>query len=283
MQALWMLAATFMFALMGMFVKLASEMNASLSQVVVMRGLPSVIMLVIWVRSASQSLRPPSWRLHFWRNVAGVSSMWLGFNALSQLPLATAITLNYTAPLFIAGWMLGWGGARMDKVRILAVALGFMGVLAVLRPTINPEQWLAALSGVSSGALGAIAQMQIRNLGRSGEPAWRIVFYFSMTVCLTGLIAMAFGGWRDLSLGGWSALLGLGVVGLLGQLAMTRAFGLGSALLSAALQYVVIIFGSVLGFLMWGDTPDAIAIAGMILIVGASLLSVWRTAKTPSL
>ncbi len=282
MQALWMLAATFMFALMGMFVKMASEMQVALPQIVVMRGLPSIIMLIVWARSSSLSLRPSSWRLHIWRNVAGVTSMWLGFNAISQLPLATAITLNYTAPLFIAGWMLGWGGARLDKVRLLAVILGFIGVLAVLRPTFNPEQWLAALSGIGAGGLAAVAQLQIRSLSKAGEPGWRTVLYFSVTVCATGLVAIAFQSWQPLSLGGWGALAGLGVVGLLGQLAMTRAFGLGSALLSAALQYTVIIFASVLGFLMWGDTPDTVAMAGMALIVSASLLSVWRTANSPA-
>ena len=282
MQALWMLAATFMFALMGMFVKVASEMHVGLPQIVIMRGLPSVIMLIIWARSSSLSLKPSSWRLHVWRNVAGVSSMWLGFHAISQLPLATAITLNYTAPLFIAGWMLGWGGARMDKVRAFAVALGFLGVIAVLRPTINPEQWFAALTGVSAGALSAVAQLQIRSMAKAGEPGWRTVLFFSVSICLTGIVAISFRGWQPLSLSGWGALGGLGVAGLLGQLALTRAFGLGSALLSAALQYTIIIFASILGFLLWDDTPDTIAIAGMVLIVGASLLSVWRTANSPA-
>src|SRR5690606_375173 len=134
MQALWMLAATLMFALMGTSVKLASEMNATLAQIAVMRGLPSVVMLLLWARTYRLSLKPLAWRPHFWRNLAGVTAMWGGFYAISHLPLATAITLNYTAPLFIAGWMLGWGGASRERLRILAVVLGFIGVVAVLRP-----------------------------------------------------------------------------------------------------------------------------------------------------
>lgn len=271
-----------MFALMGMFVKLASETGANLPQIVLMRGIPSVIMLLIWARSSRLTLRPASWRPHIMRNIAGLSSMWLGFYALSQLPLATAITLNYTAPLFIAGWMLGWGGAGMDRVRLFAVVLGFIGVLAVLRPTLNPDMWFAALAGVGAGACAAVAQLQIRSLGRSGEPGWRTVLFFSAGVCITGALALAFQGWQTLTLGGWATLCGLGLVGLLGQLALTRAFGLGSALLSAALQYTIIIFASVLGFALWGDTPDSIAVVGMALIVGASLLSVWRTAHSPA-
>lgn len=157
MQALWMLLASVMFAIMGSFVKLSAEHGASLAQVVLFRGLPSIILLLIWARAARQSIVPNSWRLHVWRNLSGVTSMWLGFYAISHLPLATATSLNYTAPLFIACWMLGWGGAQRDLVRIVAVALGFLGVIAVLRPSINDDQWLAALLGLLAGALSAIA------------------------------------------------------------------------------------------------------------------------------
>src|SRR3546814_15548307 len=118
-----------MFAMMWSFVKLATEHVASLPQIVLFRGFPSVILLLLWARAGRQSIMPTSWRLHLWRNVAGVTSMWLGFFAISHLPLATATSLNYTAPLFIACLMLGWGGAQLDPVPIAAVALGFGGRL----------------------------------------------------------------------------------------------------------------------------------------------------------
>ena len=178
MQALWMLVASAMFAIMGSFVKLGTEHGASLPLVVLFRGLPSVILLLIWARAGRQSIVPTSWKLHLWRNLSGVTSMWLGFYAIAHLPLATATSLNYTAPLFIACWMLGWGGAQRDAVRITAVALGFLGVIAVLRPSINDDQWLAALLGLTAGAMSAVAMMQIRQLGRIGEPEWRTVLFF---------------------------------------------------------------------------------------------------------
>lgn len=277
-----MLAATFMFALMGVTVKLAAEMQSSLPQIIIMRSLPSIIMLLIWARAGRQSLKPVVWRLHVWRNLAGAGAMWTGFYAIAHLPLATAVTLNYTAPLFIAGWMLGWGGARRDLIRVLAVVLGFLGVVAVLRPTLNESDWIAAMGGLMAGALGAVAQMQIRALGRVGEPTWRTVFYFSLAVFCTGLIGLTHVGWTNPSLEGWVALAAMGITGLLGQLALTRAYGLGSALLSAALQYTVIVFASILGFIIWDDIPDLLAIMGMALIVVACILAVWRTAQVQS-
>lgn len=281
MQALWMLVSTFMFALMGASIKLASELNITLGEIILMRGLPSILLILIWARRHGRTLRPQAWQAHFWRNLAGISAMWAGFYAVTLLPLATATTLNYTAPLFIAGWMLGWGGARRDAVRVLAVALGFIGVLAVMRPAINPDEWLASLLGLSAGALGAVAQLQVRSLGRLGEPAWRVVLYFSVCGASSGLVVMLWQGWQMPTPAGWAALAVLGLSGLFGQLAMTRAFGAGSALLSAALQYTIIIWASLLGFLVWNDRPDPSAALGMGLIVGASLLSVWRTMRSP--
>ena len=95
MQSLWMLLASFMFALMGAGVKLATEYGASLPQIVLFRGLPSVVLLLVYARMARQSLVPLSWRLHAFRNVFGVASMWLGFLALSGLPLSTSTSLSY--------------------------------------------------------------------------------------------------------------------------------------------------------------------------------------------
>ncbi len=276
-----MLLASAMFAIMGSFVKLGTEHGASLPQVVLFRGLPSVILLLIWARAGRQSIIPVSWKLHLWRNLSGVTSMWLGFFAIAHLPLATATSLNYTAPLFIACWMLGWGGAQRDPVRIMAVALGFLGVIAVLRPSINEDQWLAALLGMTAGAMSAIAMMQIRQLGRVGEPEWRTVLFFSVAVCVSSLAGLLFEGWGHADWTGYLSLLGVGVSGLFGQLAMTRAFGLGSALLTAALQYSTIIFAALLGMGIWGEQLDALAWAGMGLIIFAGLLSIWRTMRDP--
>jgi len=277
MQSLWMLLACAMFAMMGAFVKVAADLGATLPEIVLFRGIPSVLLLYFWARSTRRTIRPSSWRLHIWRNLSGITSMWLGFFALAHLTLPTAVSLNYTAPLFIAGWMLFFGGAQRDPVRVLAVLAGFLGVLGVLRPSIQHDQWLAALMGLGAGGLAAIAMMQIRQLGQVGEPEWRTVLLFSLGVCASGLGGIALQGWRTSDPLAFLALVGLGLAGLVGQLAMTRAFGLGSTLLTAALQYMTIIFAALIGVLFWGDRPTPLAWAGMALIIGSGLLSVWRT------
>lgn len=277
MQSLWMLLACVMFAMMGALVKVAADLGASLPEIVLFRGMPSVLLLFFWARSTRRTLRPSSWRLHIWRNLSGIASMWMGFYALSHLALATAVSLNYTAPLFIAGWLLFFGGAQRDPVRILAVLAGFLGVLGVLRPSVERDQWFAALLGLGGGGLAAIAMMQIRQLGRIGEPEWRTVLLFSVGACASGVVGIGVQGWHTSDPLALLTLTGLGMAGLVGQLTMTRAFGLGSTLLTAALQYTTIIFAALIGVLFWGDRPAPLAWAGMALIIGSGLLSVWRT------
>ena len=166
---------------------------------------------------------------------------------------------------------------QRDGIRTIAVALGFLGVIAILRPNITSDQALGALIGLCAGAASAVAMMQVRSLGRIGEPEWRTVLLFSCFVCFTGGIALAIEGWPTLNLAGWLSLIGVGSFGLVGQLALTRAFGLGSALLTAALQYTTIIFAAGIAALIWKDMPDWVAWAGMSLIVASGLLSIWRT------
>ena len=277
MQSLWMLLACAMFAVMGACIKVSADFGASLSQIVLFRGVPSVLLLLLWAVSTGRRLRPPSWKLHLWRNLSGITAMWMGFYALSNLPLPTAVSLNYTSPLFIAGWMMVSGTSQRDWVRVLAIALGFLGVIGVLRPSIGEEHFFAGLLGLGSGAFGAIAMLQVRQLGRVGEPEWRTVLIFSSCVCLTSVAGLTGQGWQMPQLPAWFGLIGLGISGLVGQLAMTRAFGYGSTLLTAALQYTTIIFAALLGIVFWGDRPDVLAWAGMALVIGSGLLSTWRT------
>ena len=228
MQALWMLVASAMFAIMGSFVKLGTEHGASLPLVVLFRGLPSVILLLIWARAGRQSIVPTSWKLHLWRNLSGVTSMWLGFYAIAHLPRHRHQPELHRAAvhrLLDAG--LGRRAARRRAHHRRGA--GLPGRDRRAAPSINDDQWLAALLGLTAGAMSAIAMMQIRQLGRIGEPEWRTVLFFSVAVCLSSA-AGRFDGWGQADWPGYAALVGVGVAGLFGQLAMTRAFGLGSAL-----------------------------------------------------
>ncbi|MGH8853076.1 MAG: DMT family transporter, partial [Telluria sp.] len=233
MPSLWMLFASFAFAAMGAGVKLASEFYST-SELLMYRGLVGTIVLALVVVHRGGSFKTPFPRAHLWRSFVGVVSLWLWFFAITRLPLATAVTLNYMAPIWIAAWMFAigwWSGTKMPEwPLVLAIIMSFIGVTLVLQPAVESQQWLGGLAGIFSSVISAMAYMQVRKLGQMGEPEYRVVFYFSLTTIVTGFAGALLGdGPKDAvfqshTLYSGALLLGIGITALVAQMAMTRAY-----------------------------------------------------------
>ena len=180
--AVLMALATAFFAMMGVTVKLALAAYGT-GEIVFYRGLIGALMVAGWARWQSCSRRTEVPAMHFWRSATGVFALLLWFNAISALPLATAITLNYLSSVWMALFLLGGavllGAQRLDDQLMATVILGFIGVVLVLQPSLAPQQLWGGLTGLLSGMLAALAYLQVTALGRDGEPKPRIVFYFS--------------------------------------------------------------------------------------------------------
>jgi S-adenosylmethionine uptake transporter len=283
-----MLFASFAFAAMGAAVKLASG-SFSTSELLMYRGLVGTVILLIMVRHQGGIFRSAFPKEHLWRSAVGVSSLWLWFFAIGRLPLATAATLNYMAPIWIAAgfFVLGWmrGRHHVEWPLILAVAMSFAGVTLVLRPAVETNQWLGGLSGLLSSVISAMAYMQVRRLGQMGEPEYRVVFYFSLTTMVAGLIGTlasrdAAGvhfhpvDWHNAGL-----LLAIGLPALFAQMAMTRAYRVGKVLVVANLQYTGIVFSSVWGLLLWGDRFDWHVWCGMGVILASGIAATFYNTR----
>ncbi|WP_274758958.1 DMT family transporter [Taylorella equigenitalis] len=275
MQSFWMLLASIMFAIMAATIKISYDFGVSTPMLVVFRGLPSFVIIFVWVILTHRSLKTKYLGLHIKRNVLGTTSMWLNFNALSLLPIATSTSLNYSSSLFLGLYLVlitwkksaNWG-------KLGALFIGFLGILLILRPSIGHDQMLGAVFGLSSGILAAFAMLQVRSLGATGEPTWRTVFYFSIMMTLTGFIAVNFDEFAQLSVRSWMVLLIVGLSGMGGQLALTQAYGAGSPIVSAVLQYSTIIFSAILGIIIWNTVPDLLSWVGMLLVIVAGVLVV---------
>lgn len=278
MHSLWMVLASFMFAIMGAGVKFSGELNVPLGLTIIARGLPSVLLIFIWAIATKHSLRPKSFKLHFLRNLFGVTALTLVFYCYSVLPLATATTLNYTSSLFVGLWVFikGVEGKR-DWFRFFTCLLGFASVLLVLRPSLSEDQYTAVLLGLASGICAAVAMMQIRSLGKLGESTWLTVFYFSIVVTIAGFIGLDRSAVADITAQAWVALLAVGFSGLVGQLCITKAYGSGSPILSAVLLYLTIVFAVLMGVLFWEDVPDPLVWLGIAGVITAGALSAWAT------
>jgi S-adenosylmethionine uptake transporter len=288
MQALWMVLASFLFASMGVCVKLASS-NFNAFELVLYRGLVGMVFMALIVQARGSGLRTRFPGMQAWRSLIGVISLIAWFYAIAYLPLATAVTLNYMSSIWVAAFLIG--GALLytrgpmqprQGLLMLTVLTGFGGVVMILRPTLEQNQLFAGLIGLMSGLLAALAYIQVTALGRVGEPEERTVFYFALGSALGGGIGVMFTG---LSEWNWEAavwLLPIGVLASIAQWCMTRAYSQGPTLVAANLQYSGIVFAALYSLLLFGDQIPLLGWLGMLVIVVSGVVATaLRTQAQP--
>jgi drug/metabolite transporter (DMT)-like permease len=276
MSPAWLIVwASFLFATMGVCVKLASA-EYSAGEIVFYRSVTGAVLMLGLARwqHGTVATRVPA--MHFWRCLTGVTALVLWFYAIANLPLATAMTLNYMSSVWMALFLLGGAialaSSRVDGRLIATVLIGFAGVALVLRPTIAEQQLWFGLIGLLSGIISALAFLQLTALGRAGEPEYRSVFYFSSGgMAAGGLTLLLTGGMHAHSWRGAALLLAVGLLATAAQFMMTRAYGTGHTLVNASLQYLGIAWSFAYGVLLFGDRVTAMALSGMLLIVVAGI------------
>ena len=272
MGALWMLVAGFLFGCMGVFVKLGAHYFSNI-ELVFYRCFIGLLIIYAILRQRSGTLSTPHWKGHLWRGVSGSIALLLFFYCITVLPLATAVTLNYTSPLFLTILMMMLVKERFHAPLIIAIALGFVGMILLLHPTLERNQIIPGLLGLISGFFAGIAMLNVRELGRSGEPEWRIVFYFSLIATLISGAAMLFDTIHPITMDSLPILLGLGSSATLAQLALTRAYCTGKTLVASSLSYSAVVFASLFGMLLWGETLPLSGWLGMALVVASGVTS----------
>jgi S-adenosylmethionine uptake transporter len=282
MQALWMLAAAFFFATMGVCVKFASAHFNSF-ELVFYRGIVGMLFMLGWARTSGVSLRTPVPAMHAWRALIGTFSMATWFYALAHLPLPTAMTLNYMSGIWLAAFMVGgaifFGQSRQQGPLLGTILASFAGVVLILQPTIERNQLFAGLVGLLSGIGAALAYMQVKALGQAGEPETRTVFYFAVGTVGVGLAGMLVQG---VSQAGWQEFLWvipLGVFASLGQWCMTRAYSQGATLLVANLQYAGIVFAALYSLALFGDPIHQTGWVGIALIIASGITATILRAR----
>lgn len=280
MQSLWMIAASFFFACMGVCVKLVAATHSAV-EITFFRSFVSLFLMFGLVRLHGVPLRTPHWRWQVTRGAVGFVALFSYFYAITLLPLATAVTLNYTSAIFLALYLV-LAGARLRPRMLGALAVGLLGVALLLKPTFHADQLFGGLVGLGSGVVAGMAYFSVRELGVRGEPEIRTVFYFSLVSSLCAGLWLLFSDIHSLDLKSALLLLGVACFATAAQLTMTRAYTRGKTLTSAALAYSTVIFSSLFGMLLWGEIMDAASwlAIGLIILSGISASHFSRAAKT---
>ena len=212
------------------------------------------------------------WKNHCWRGLSGLCSLLMFFYCITKLPLATAVTLSYTSPLFLTLFTTIMLKEHFHWQLAVAVIIGFAGVVLLLHPSIQEEQWTAGLIGLASGFLAAVAYLNIKFLGNLGEPDWRVVFYFTLISTIITSILMIFDTFHPITPFNFLLLMGIGITATLAQFALTRAYRTGRVLVVGALAYSTVLFACAWGILIWDEVLSLLSLTGIGFIIAGGLL-----------
>jgi S-adenosylmethionine uptake transporter len=275
-----MLFAALMFAVAGVTIKFCAAAGYSTAELVFYRSIIGFLVVTVMMRVRGLTVRTPHMVAHLQRGAAGTVAIWLFMYAVIHLPLATAITLNFTSPLWIALILALVYGERLSKTIMVALALGFVGIVILLKPIFTPEMRFDITMGVISGIAAAVALLNVRRLGAMKEPEMRIFWWFTLVVTLGAALALTvMGGWRWHSEGlGWLLAMGAATTG--GQLAQTRAYSQGATLLAANLSYSAVLFSALADLLIWHQVIPGSGWLAIAVIIASGIMATLRTRKS---
>ncbi len=262
------------FAVMDAIIKWMTA-DYSIIQVAALRswfGLP-LICLVVLRRGGLRSLRTSRPLVHVGRYLLVLGLTLTFFWGLSQMKLVDAIAISFAAPIFITALSMPLLGEPVGLHRWLAVGAGFVGVLVMLRPGAGVFQW-ASLVVLGSVLFYALLMITTRAF-KSSESSATLMLYPQLGMSVTGLVIAPF-FWVPPSLADLGLFAVAGLFGSIGVICITQAFRLAPAAVITPFEYSALLWATLLGFLLWGDLPDTITLAGAAIVIASGLYIIYR-------
>jgi drug/metabolite transporter (DMT)-like permease len=271
------LLATLCFAIMDSLVKWVAP-RIPVMQIVFFRSLFAFVPIALLIArdGGRTTLRTRRLGDHAKRSLCGVVSLAGFIYAFGHMPLADAVGIGFSAPLFITALSVPLLGERVGARRWSAVLVGFVGVIVMVRPgrgVLDP----AAAVALGATMLYALAMIFIRSLGRS-ESTGAIAFYYTLLCSLIGAAFLPF-QWVTPHPVDAVLLVVIGLVGGCGQLLITSAFRNAPAAVIAPFDYVSMLYVSLIGYAVWGDVPDSALLLGAVIVVASGLYILQRETR----
>jgi len=232
------------------------------------------ILVIVYLRGGLAVLRTGNRGLHLLRSLLGIGAMGFAFYAYSLMPLAEAVSIMHTAPLFMTALSVVILGEKVGLRRWTAVGVGFAGMLLVVRPGTDMLA-SGSLYMLLAAMLIACTTILIRHLGRIDDPVC-ITFYFTLCGVVVSLCGVLLQGWRAPPPADLGLLCLVGICGGLAQYLMTLGYRHLAVAILAPLRYLTIVFGGIIGYLVWAEIPDPWSLFGIAVIVGSGLYTLHR-------
>ena len=270
-----MLLSVLLFATMDSLVKWLSA-DYPIFQIMFFRSAVALLPVSIFIARAGgvSILRTRRPVMHLVRCCMGVCAMWFAFTGISKLPLADAMAIFHSAPILMTALSVPLLKEQVGIRRWIAVIVGFVGVLLVVKP--GSEVFSGgAIFMITAAILVGLASNLIRVLSKTEDPAC-ITFYFTFTTTIVSTFLAFNYGWVSPPIGDLLLLITVGVLGGCAQYFMTVSFKYAEVGLVSPLKYLMIVIGGIYGYLFWSEIPDAISLAGIGIIIASGVYTMHR-------
>ncbi len=276
MRAAWlMLGSTLAFGMMALAIRYATAYVPTPEVAFFRNAFGLLALLPMLLRPGRAPLKTQQLPRYLLRSAIGLASMLCGFWALGHLPMAQAVSLSYSTPLFVTIAAVLWLGETVRARRWAAVVIGFIGVLVIVRPGASGFT-PGSLVAVAAAVLSSLVAIQIKQLTRV-DSADTVVFYTYVFWVPLSLVPALF-AWVWPSGIAWLWLVATGVMGTLGQLLWTRALRLGEVSALTPISFMQLPLVSVFAWLLFGEALDRWTVIGALIILGSNAYIAHREA-----
>ena len=259
-----------LFSVMGVLIREASA-TVNNENIVFFRNIVGVVFfLPLLLSKGLRPLKTKRLKSHLLRTSYGLAAMYCFFYAIAHLPLTDAMLFTYSAPVFTPIIAYLWLKEPLTKRMLAFSLLGLVGVILVAKPSSAIFNSLSMV-GLAASLLAATAFVSIREMSDT-EPAFRMVFYFSFFSSLISAVPLLW-AWQPLNAEQLAILFAAGLMAVLAQIVMSRAYSIAPPGLIGPVAYLAIIFAGIFSLLRWGEVPNLTTIVGAVLIFSASILT----------
>lgn len=274
-----------LFSMMSTLIRSAGQ-KFPLGEVVFFRSFFAILPVVVFyawrgeLYSVVATRRPLG---HLGRGTQGICAMFVNFAALARLPLMDATAISFASPLITVAMAALILKERVRRYRWSAVALGFVGVLVMMWPSLDiggtfaigsRERTIGALCALAGAFLNAGTVIQTRRLTMS-ETTSSIVFYFSLICSVAGLATLPF-GWLPMSSVEAVELVMIGVIGGMSHILLTESYRHAPASVMAPFDYTAMLWAFLFGYFVFGELPSLYVYVGAAIVVACGLFVLWR-------
>ncbi len=266
-----MILSVLFFSLMDVLIKITNEYDVG--QVMFSRAIFGLIPIFFLIpkKKIKNFYKTKYTSLHFYRSFVGAIAMYAIFVGLRNLELAEVTSLAFSGPIWVVIFSILFLGEKIRLKRWMAVGLGFIGVLIILKPGFDNLNYYYIYPIIFTLGFAGVS-IFIRKLTLVGEPVYLIAFYFSLCSAIFGLFTLPFGGWIVPSIYDLGLLILIGLFGSIANLLLTKSYQLAEVSLTTPLKYLTLVFAIFFGFYLFNEIPTIYTLSGAGLIVISSAI-----------